>query len=180
MTLEGSTAAIEGWCIVTLRRRVLSRRAGLAESLEVNVELAAAALLEPFWWEVPWNERRWWQGWALMFGERVEAKVRRACPGCRPGWWYAVGRVPPVPLCVPEPDPTAFVTRRAVTIGGVRHWRLGQGWQVCQAEHLRVIGEVDGAEWTRYRAWRRAGFPCDYRLDEFPHEPVGYFVHGCY
>lgn len=165
---------------MTLRRRVLSRRAGLDQPLEVNLELAAAAMLSPFWWEAEWNERRWWQGWALMFGERVEAKVRQACPGCRPGWWYAAGRVPPVPMLGEEPGPETLLARDCVTVGGVRHWRLGREWQVCQAEHLRQIGEVDGAEWTRYRAWKRAGFPCDYRLDEWPHESAGYFVHLCY
>jgi hypothetical protein len=167
--------------IVTLRRRVLSRRAGLDQPLEVNVELAAASMLSPMWWDVAWNDRRWWEGWSLVFGARVEAKVRRVMPGCRPGWWYAVGRVPPVPLLGPEPPAETMLARDAVTIGGVRHWRLGEGWQVCQAEHLRAIGEVDGAEWTRYRAWKRAGFPCDeYRLDEFPDRPGGYMVHLCY
>jgi hypothetical protein len=70
--------------------------------------------------------------------------------------------------------------RQHVVIDGVKHWRLGEGWQVSQAEHLQSLGELDGEELRRYRAWRRAGFPKEYRLDKFPDRPVGWFVHGCY
>jgi len=165
---------------VTLRRRVLARRTSGSASLSVNVELWAATMLAGFWFPAEMRSRRWWQAFAMDHGARVEAKVRAAAPGTRPGWWYAVGKLPPVPLLEDEPDRASSWWRRHVEIDGVRHWRLGREWQVCQADHLRHLGELDGEELRRYRAWRRAGFPVTYRTDRHPDRSLGYFVHGCY
>ncbi len=169
---------------MTLRRRVLARRGGADEALSVNVELWAASMLAGFWLTAEMRSVRWWQSWAMQHGERIEAKVRRSCPGTRPGWWYAVRRLPPVPLLDEPPGEQTGWYRWHVDIGGVRHWRLGERhdggrWQACQADHLRSLGELDGAELRRYRSWRRAGFPCEYRTDRFP-DRAGYFWHGCY
>jgi hypothetical protein len=165
---------------MTVRRRVLSRKASAHERLCVSVELWSASMLAGFWWLPPMSTRRWWQDFAAVNGARVEAKVREACPGTRPGWWYACGRLPPVPLLEGEPDRMSGWYRQHVVIDGVKHWRLGEGWQVRQADHLQALGELDGEELRRHRAWRRRGFPIEYRLDKFPDRPVGWFVHGCY
>jgi hypothetical protein len=165
---------------VTVRRRVLARRATAAEKLGVNVELWAASLLAGFWVVEGMRTRRWWRQFAEIHGERIEAKVRQRVPGTRPGWWYACGRLPPVPLVGAEPEASTGWGRHCLEIEGVKHWRLGEGWQLCQAKHLQALGELDGEELRRYRAWRRAGFPQEYRTDRFPDRPGQYFFHGCY
>jgi hypothetical protein len=165
---------------VTLRRRVLRRNTGVGEALGINVELWSASYLSGFWREPGMATRRWWQRLAAVHGERIEAKVRRWCPGTRPGWWYAVGRLPPVPLLEGEPGSETGWWRRHLDIEGVRYWRLGEGWQVSQAEHLRTLGELDGEELRRYRSWRRRGYPQEYCTDKFPERPGVWFFHGCY
>lgn len=165
---------------MTVRRRTLSRKATTEERLPVNVELWASAMVAGFWWVEAMGRRRWWQDFASVHGARLEAKVRQACPGTRPGWWYASGRLPPVPMLECEPEPSSSWYRKHVVIDGVKHWRLGRGWQVCQAEHLRTLGELDGLELRRYQVWRRRGFPREYRVDKFPDYAAGWFVHGCY
>ena len=115
-------------------------------------------------------------------GERGESRGEGTggLSGHAAGLVYACGRLPPVPLLEGEPDRMSGWYRQHVVIDGVKHWRLGEGWQVSQAEHLQALGELDGEELRRHRAWRRAGFPKEYRLDKFPDRPVGWFVHGCY
>lgn len=149
-----------------MRRRII-RKSTSAERLDAPTEIAAAGML--WTWsgfrEAEWHTRRFWAGIGHVFGARIDAKVRQAMPGCRPGWRYACGAYPPVPLV--ETLPSDHMGQRdQIDIDGTRHWFVGPPWQRCQAEHLRDVGEIDGAEWRRYVAWRDAGFPPRYVLDE--------------
>lgn len=152
---------------MTVRRRVLSRKSNAEERLPVNVELWAAAMLAGFWWVSAMSTRRWWLEFASVHGARLEAKVREACPGCRPGFMYATGKLPPLPF-IEEPPPEHTAARQFVTIDGERlYWCAPSGdrvWLRCQAEHLRDAGEIDGREWRDYLRWRDEGFPARYRI----------------
>ena len=66
-------------------------------------------------------------------------------------------------------------------IEGVVHRWVGQPWQKCQAQHLKDLGEIDGQEWKRYLAWRRAGYPKRYVLDQDDSgTPAGCIAHLCW
>jgi hypothetical protein len=67
-----------------------------------------------------------------------------------------------------------------IDVDGVRHWFVGEPWQRCQAEHLRELGEIDGAEWRRFTRWRDAGLPLRYVTDESPDQRPTIVAHCCW
>jgi hypothetical protein len=161
------------------RRLATIRKRSDAASLCVNDEVAAAGMLHGWLTTVEMQSRRWWRGFAAIHGQLVEAKVREHLPGTRPGFAYAVGRYPPVPL-ITQPPEWHLDSRAFVEIDGDRFWFAGQQFQACQAEHLKAIGELDGDELRRYRRWRDRGFPVAYPLEGGSDRPCGWIHHGCY
>jgi hypothetical protein len=149
---------------MTLRKATIARRQ-MAGELDAMTELAAAGMLEMMTVCHEWTTQRFWLALRATYGPRIDDKVREACPGCRPGFAYACGEFPPLPLLEPLPPGHAFNSWR-LDIDGVRHWCIGKPWQKSQADHLHDLGEIDGAEWRRYLAWKRQGFPGRYMLDE--------------
>jgi len=163
---------------MTLRVSKIKKRS-VAASLHINVEMAAAGLLAPFWVEPEMKTRSYWRALGLVHGEKIDAKVAAMLPGTRPGYRYAIGDFPPVPLL--EEPPAEHIGRRGIIdIDGHRFWKIGHPWQMSQADHLRAIGEVDGHEWKRYVAWRDTGFEHRYRCENDPHDRPSYIYHGCY
>jgi len=162
---------------LTLRRVTIRRRA-ISPTLTVNEELAAAGYCRAFWHEPGSSTRSYWESLAYVHGERLRGKVRAAAPGTRPGFDYATGRYPPLPLLAgPPPDDSAWA-REHLDVDGLRLWQChgldGVRFVRSQPEHLRELGEIDGREWRDYLAWRRAGYPARYVLDEHPTgSPVG-------
>jgi hypothetical protein len=128
------------------------------------------------------DTRRFWEGIEHTHGQAIRDKVREATPGCRPGFMYAAGRLPPLPL-IEEPPPTHKAAHEFVTIDGERFWYCrpfaGRAWLPCQAEHLRELGEIDGREWRDYVRWRDEGFPARYRLSGGNRTIIG-LHHVCY
>jgi len=162
-----------------MRRRIIARR-GVEAVLPLNEEIIAAGMLRGFWHEEQHGSRSWWASVKHVHGARITAKVRAAMPGCRPGFEYAVGTYPPLPLVDAIPD-DHLARRSHVEIDGVMHWYCGGPWQRCQADHLRELGEVDGGEWSRFVRWRDAGFPADYRCDDDPTgAPMDVLLHCCW
>lgn len=164
---------------MTLRVSRIKKRE-VSGTLLVNVEMAAAGLLAPFWVTSEMKARGYWRALGLVHGEKIDAKVAVMLPGTRPGYRYAIGDFPPVPLL--EEPPHEHIGRRDVLdIDGQRFWKIGEPWQMSQADHLRAIGEVDGSEWKRYLAWRDTGFERRYRFESDRHgDRPGYVYHGCY
>lgn len=150
---------------MTRRSAVIQRRTSAHDALCTDTEIAAAGMLFGFFRTDEWHTRGFWQAIARVHGPKIDAKVRDACPGCRPGYRYAIGHFPPVPLVQPVPGDHAGA-RDHLIVDGVKHWYVGAPYQKCQAQHLRELGEVDGAEWQRFLAWRRAGFPPRYVPDD--------------
>ena len=168
---------------MTRRRNTIAKRC-THEAMSVNVELAAAGYLHGFWRDPGMETRRYWHGIALTHGERIRAKVREATPGCRPGFDYAIGTYPPLPLIGDPPPPERQASRYFIDIDGIRFWYCGRSydghhWQPSQADYLRSIGEVDGAEWKRYLAWERTGYEARYVLDGAAHRATN-LAHLCY
>jgi len=162
-----------------MRRRIIARR-GIEAVLPLNDEITAAGMLHCFWTEERHRSRSWWASVKHVHGQRIADKVRATMPGCRPGFEYAVGTYPPLPLVEPIPD-DHMARRDQIVIEGMQHWFCGGPWQRCQAEHLRDLGEVDGAEWDRFVRWRDAGFPAEYRADHDPTgRPVDIVLHCCW
>jgi hypothetical protein len=153
------------------KRRSIIRKHSCDTTLDVNVEMDAAGYFGGFIHEEGSNTRRYWQGIAAMHGQRILEKMLTAAPGCRPGFQYAIGVYPPIPLLADPPPENYMSAREYLDIDGVRFWHCGLRWQPCQAEYLRDLGVVDGAEWKRYLAWRRTGFEPRYVLDEAPWRP---------
>lgn len=151
---------------MTRRAASIQRRAGTGP-LPVFHEMPAAGYLRPWLRSPEMSTRRFWEGIAHSHGQMILEKVREATPGCRPGFMYATGRLPPLPL-IEEPPPDHAVAREFITIDGERYWHCrpfdGIAWLPCQAEHLRDAGEIDGREWRDFIRWRDAGFPERYRL----------------
>jgi hypothetical protein len=165
---------------VTRRIATIQRRTSADEAIPLYVEIAAAGML---WsWSGfrtgEWATRRFWAAIASAHGERIDAKVREAMPGCRPGYRFALGEFPPLPLVKPLP-PDHIGQREHLDVDGVRHWHVGEPWQRCQAEHLREVGEVDGKEWRRFTRWRDAGLPLRYVTDESPDQTPTIVAHCC-
>lgn len=166
---------------MTRRTSIISRRHAATLALPLYVEIAAAGVLWSWFGfrTAEWATRRFWAAIKQTHGGRITDKVREAMPGCRPGFDYAVGRFPPVPLVEAIP-PEHMAQREHLDVDGVRHWHVGQPWQRCQAEHLRELGEVDGREWIDYTRWRDAGFPARYVLDDDDtRTPCRCIVHLC-
>jgi hypothetical protein len=166
---------------MTRRAAVIQRRAGTGP-LPVNHEVPAAGYLRP-WWPAPgMDTRRFWEGIAYTHGRAILQQTREATPGCRPGFMYATGRLPPLPL-IEEPPPEHTAAREHITIEGERFWYCrpwgDRAWLPCQAEHLRDAGEVDGREWRDYMRWRDEGFPARYRIGGGNRTIVG-LHHLCY
>jgi len=166
---------------MTRRISTIQRRTSADHTLELYVEIAAAGML---WsWSGfrtgEWETRRFWAAIASAHGERIDAKVRETMPGCRPGYRYALGELPPLPLVKPLP-PDHISQREHLDVDGVRHWFAGEPWQRCQAEHLRELGEIDGAEWRRFTRWRDAGLPLRYVTDESPDQRPTIVAHCCW
>lgn len=164
---------------MTLRVSTIRRRASVGETLCMGVELAAAGMLWGWFRTAEWNTRRFWAAVKAAHGARIDAKVRDAMPGCRPGYRYALGEFPPLPMLKPLP-PEHLDNREHLDVDGVRHWHVGQPWQKCQAEHLRELGEIDGAEWRRFTRWRDAGLPPRYVLDGGPDDRPSTLLHCCW
>jgi len=164
---------------MTRRRASISRRAGAGETLDVITEVAGAGMLWSWVKDVAWSTRRYWAAFKHAHGARIDEKLRAACPGCRPGYRYALGEFPPLPLIKPLPA-NHINQREHIDIDGTRHWHVGQPWQMSQADHLRQLGEIDGAEWQRYVRWRDAGYPARYVLDDsIDGAPMG-ITHLCW
>jgi hypothetical protein len=147
------------------RRNATIRRRATRENLESMVEIAAAGMLRCFFQMPGEDTRSYWHGVKLAHGDIITAKVLKHMPGCRPGFDYALGVYPPLPLVKEIPENNLRL-RDHIDIDGDRHWFVGSPWQRCQAEHLREIGEVDGAEWIRYLKWKRSGFESTYRTED--------------
>lgn len=163
---------------MTRRRAVIQKRSD-AGTLCVIDEIAAAGMLHSWIATPEMQSRRWWHGCSATYGQRIEAKVREHLPGTRPGFAYAIGRLPPVPL-IEEPPEWHLDSRAFIDIDGDRFWYAGARFQQCQAEHLAAIGELDGQELRRYRAWRDRGFPVAYPLEGDAGRPCGWIHHGCH
>lgn len=163
---------------MTLRASKIRRRAG-ADTLSLTAEMAAAGLLFGFLPDPGMGERRYWHAIAATHGPGIDAKVAAELPGTRPGYRYALGEFPPVPL-LGEPPAAGVRWWQAIDIEGVRFWKLGRRWQMSQAEHLREIGEVDGKEWKRFTAWRDRGFEHGYRCQASRSDRPSFIWHGCY
>lgn len=162
---------------MTLRRVTIRRRA-VSPTLSSNEELAAAGYLRGFWHEPGATTRSYWEGLAYVHGERLRQKVRAAAPGTRPGCDYGAGKYPPLPLLDGPPPAESMSAREYLDVDGTRYWFAfgadGLRFVRSQAEHLRDLGELDGREWQDYLAWRRAGYPARYVLDEHPTgAPIG-------
>lgn len=164
---------------MTLRRSNIARRTSVDDVLCIGTEIAAAGMLWGWFRTEEWSTRRFWSGIARSHGQKIDAKVREACPGCRPGYRYALGEFPPLPLVKPLPA-NHLGHRECLTVDGVKHWHVGEPWQRCQAEHLRELGEVDGAEWVRFTRWRDKGFPPGYVPDASPDDRPMTLVHCCW
>lgn len=164
---------------MTRRRSTITRRASQADTLCIGTEIAAAGMLYGWFRTEAWGTRKFWASVAHQFGERITAKVREAMPGCRPGYRYALGEFPPLPLVKPLP-PTHLGHREHLIVDGVKHWHVGQPWQRCQAEHLRELGEVDGREWRAFTRWRDKGFPPGYVPEESPDDRPMTLQHLCW
>ncbi len=164
---------------MTLRVSTIRRRSA-AGQLDFMTEVAAAGMLHCFC-PMPGDEtRNYWRGIKAAHGERIATKVREAMPGCRPGFDYALGVYPPLPL-IEEIPSNHLAQRDHIEIEGVRHWFCGGPWQMSQAEHLKAIGETDGAEWRRYLAWKRSGFKPRYFTDDnATNTPCGIIRHCCW
>lgn len=168
---------------MTRRRSVIAKRCH-GSTLSVNVEMAAAGYLIGFWREEGMETLGYWLSIAHAHGDRIAAKVREATPGCRPGFAYAIGTYPPLPLLGDPPPPERDASREFLDIDGKRFWYCGchtslGRWLPSQADWLRSIGEVDGAEWRRYLAWKRSGFRPSYVLDDARHMTI-HLSHMCY
>ena len=164
---------------MTRRNASIRRRTSSGATLCIGTEIAAAGMLWGWFKTEEWETRRFWASVAHAHGDRIDAKVREAMPGCRPGYRYALGEFPPVPF-VKELPANHLGHREHLDVDGVRHWFVGQPWQRCQAEHLRELGVVDGAEWRRFTRWRDAGFPPRYVPDESPDDRPMTLVHLCW
>jgi hypothetical protein len=166
---------------MTRRAAVIARRAG-SGPLPVSHEVPAAGYVRPWWRVVGMNTRRFWESIEHTHGPAIRDKVREATPGCRPGFMYGAGRLPPLPL-IEEPPPTHAASTEYIDIDGVRYWYCrsygDHEWLPCQAEHLRAAGEIDGREWRDYLRWRDEGFPARYRLAGGNRTIIG-LHHLCY
>lgn len=168
---------------MTKRRNVIAKRCH-AGTLDVNTEFAAAGYLHGFWREPGMETRSYWQSIEIAHGDRITEKVREAMPGCRPGFAYAIGTYPPLPLLGDPPPPEHMASSEYIDIEGTRFWHCGRFstrhcWIPSQADFLRSIGEVDGHEWRRYLAWKRSGYEPRYILDGASHQPFNP-AHMCY
>jgi hypothetical protein len=167
---------------MTRRRSVIKRR-GDAGPLGVNVEVAVAGYLFAWWPEPGMESRSYWQSIAHTHGTAILEKTREATPGCRPGFQYAIGLYPPIPLIDDPPPKENKASDYFIDIEGVRFWYCWRtywnNWLECQAVHLKRLGEVDGAEWRRYLAWKRTGFEPRYRLDSGNRTVIA-LHHLCY
>jgi len=166
---------------MTRRGSTIRRRAGAEQELCIGTEMAAAGMLWGWFRTAEWSTRRFWASIGSGYGERIDTKVREALPGCRPGYRYALGEYPPLPL-LEEIPADHLAQREQLVIEGTRHWHVGEPWQKCQADHLRDLGEIDGAEWRRYLRWRDAGYPAQYVCDADPTKdrPTKCIAHLCW
>ena len=164
---------------MTRRSAAIQRRTAGDVALCIGTEMAAAGMLWGWFRTEEWSTRRFWAAIAHTHGERIDAKVRKAMPGCRPGFRYALGEFPPLPL-VKELPPTHIDRREHLIVDGVKHWHCGYPFQKCQAEHLRELGVVDGAEWRRFVRWRDAGLPPTYVPDESVDDRPMTLMHCCW
>lgn len=168
---------------MTKARKTIPRRA-TEGPLGVNAEMTAAGYMNGFWREPGSESRSFWASIAHTHGDRIRDKVREAMPGCRPGFEYATGKYPPIPLISDPPPPADKAATYFIDIDGVRFWYCGRfssmnRWQPSQADYLRSIGEVDGDEWKRYLAWKRTRFESRYVLDGANHR-ASTLAHLCY
>jgi len=163
-----------------MTKRKFERR-HLGGELDICTETAAAGMLSTILYPLPeWHTRRFWVSIGRRYGERINEKVAQAMPGCRAGWRYAIGDFPPVPMIKQLPA-NHMAERDQIVIEGVVYRWVGQPWQKCQAQHLKDLGEIDGQEWSRYLAWRDAGYPAAYVLDDDPlGRPANFVAHLCW
>lgn len=146
---------------MTRRRCLQPKRIGTL-ALEANAELIAVGY-RAWWIDEDASRRSWWQGIATVHGDRLRAKWIAAYPGTRPAFDWVV-RLPAWGL-TREPD-TFAAASAVIEVGGVRYWHCGPPWQRPQADVLREAGEVDAAEYRRYRERINAGASAAYRVDD--------------
>jgi hypothetical protein len=167
---------------VTRKRSTIKRRGGEGP-LPINVEVAAAGYLFAWWREAGMESRSFWEVIAHTHGDQILQKTREATPGCRPGFQYAIGLYPPIPLIDEPPPPQHKASENFIDIEGTRYWYCAETpwytWLECQAVHLRNVGEVDGQEWRRYLAWKRSDFEPRYQLAGGNRNTIG-LHHLCY
>jgi hypothetical protein len=164
---------------MTRRASTIRRRTSADQSLCIGTELAAAGMFWGWFRTEEWSTQRFWAAIANAHGERIDAKLREAAPGCRAGYRYLMGEFPQVPF-VKELPANHIDQRDYLTVEGTRYWYAGYPFQKCQAQHLRELGVLDGAEWRRFVRWRDAGFPKRYVPDESPDDRPMTLTHLCW
>ena len=155
----------------------ISKRTDECEALDPLVEDAAVNLGGGFMRPTGGDTARYWRAFAATaHAQTIRKKFRDCVPGCRAGFEYWSGLLPPIPLLAGEPT-NHMSERDFLLVDGVKHWHCGSPWQMCQAEHLRAIGEVDAGEWQRFLKWKKSGFKNSYQFEGGGSFPI---VHGCY
>jgi hypothetical protein len=164
---------------MTRRRASIPLRTAVGSALCIGTEIAAAGMFWGWFRTEEWSTRRFWAAIASAHGERIDAKLRDAAPGCRAGYRYLMGEFPQPPF-VKELPANHIDQRDYLNVEGTRYWYVGHPFQKCQAQHLRELGVLDGAEWRRFLRWRDAGFPKRYVPDESPDDRPMTLTHLCW
>jgi len=146
---------------MTRRRRLQPRRIGTSR-LAANAELVAVGY-RGWWVEDDAVRLTWWQGIATVHGDRLREKWVEAFPGTRPAFDW-ITRLPPWPL-VAAPD-TFDASQAFIDVADKRYWFCGPPWQRPQADVLLDLGEIDAAEYQRYRERINAGASSAYCVDD--------------
>ena len=102
------------------RRRCTIPRREIGTTLSCVDEVAAAGMLRWLWIKPEHRTRSWWAAVKRVHGERITAKVREAMPGCRPGFDYALGIYPALPLVQAVPGEALRLTGLPLSFDGER------------------------------------------------------------
>ena len=136
---------------MTRRASTIRRRTSADQSLCIGVELAAAGMFWGWFRTEEWSTRRFWAAIANAHGERIDAKLREAAPGCRAG--RLLGHLRSIDASQPHAD------------GGVVAVAHGDRVAIANAEHPLVGAgaAAAGRASTKRRAMAMAlftGAPC--------------------
>lgn len=163
-----------------IRRRNRSRNPRRRTYIEGQTEVLDWAMEETLLYGIPrvrcpqpplCTRADWIREWH-RWREVVLPKCISHLPGRRPFAMYAVGEIPPREVLVPLPTPNRWAT---VTVpdgqgGAVTHCiDHPEPFVRSEVNHLRQLGIVDAAEFTRYREWLRGdrnGYPLEMSLYE--------------